>query len=204
MRDRLHWIVLRGVLLLLVAGGLLGIPLMLFQAVHSYELSWTVDLGTVTELPRGLFVPAHDASANYLGQADIGIIEPDARLSVLSVLPDVLLAAAMAYVAFVLLLLVLRIQEGRTFAGNGARLLRSAAIVIATAAVLIPLARIWADREILASAGHLGPRLGGGPAQARWDLNGMFIWLLVALLVLAVSRAYREGERLAEETEGLV
>lgn len=204
MRDRLHWIVLRGVLLLLVTWGLLGVPWMLFQALHSYELSWSGDLAFSTDLPHGLFVPVHGASATYGGDAGIGITDPTARLSVLSVLPDLLLSAAMAYVAFVLLLLVLRIQEGRTFAGNGARLLQSSAIVIAVAAVVIPMARMWADREILASAGHFGPRLGGGQAHASWDPNGMFVWLLVALLVLAVSRAYREGERLARDSEGLV
>ena len=204
MRDRLHWIVLRGVLLLLMTGGLLGVPLILFQALHSDNLSWSADLGVSTGLPHGFFVPAHGASATYRGEAAIWIPDPDRKLLVLSVLPDVLLSAAMAFVAFVLLLLVLRIQEGRTFAGNGALLLRSAAIVIAVAAVLIPLARSWAAREILERAGHLGPRLGGGPVHTHWDVNGMVVWLLVAMLVLAVSRAYRAGERLAEDSEGLV
>ncbi|MCW2842176.1 MAG: hypothetical protein JWN22_92 [Nocardioides sp.] len=203
--DRLHWIVLRGFLLLLAVGGFVGVPLQLVRAWRSETLAWSGDAGVGAALPAGLFTPAPGAQATYDGHLLVSLQDPGLRLSLLSVLPDALLGAAVAIVASVLLVLVLRLQEGRPFAGNGVVLLRVAAATIAMAGVAVPLARTWANREILDRAGRLGPRLGGGPADTHYDfVNVALGWICVALLVLAVARAYREGSRLAEETEGLV
>lgn len=202
--QRLHWLVLRGCLGLGALIGLAGIPLLLVQGLRGGALSWSVDLRAVTEMPRQLFVPSPGTSATYPGQVNLLLTHPDRPLSFLAVLPDLLLDMAMAYVCFVLLLLVLRIQEGRTFAGNGPRLLRGVAAVVALAGMLVPVTRAWADDRILRHAGRLGQALGGGPAEGGWDVNVSLIWLIVAAVVLAVARAWAEGQRLAQDSEGLV
>ena len=188
---RTRWSVLRGSLGAGALLGLLGVLFALLQGLRGSDLSWSADLNAATEMPRELLVPAAGNDATYGGQVDVTVAHPDRALSFLAVLPDLLLSLTIAYVCLVLFVLVLRIQEGRAFVGNGPGLLRSVAAVIAIAGIAVPVAHAWANTEILRQSGRLGSALGGGPAEGGWDLNAPLVWLVAAGLVLAVSHVGR-------------
>ena len=204
MRDRLHWIVLRGTLLLLTAGGLLGVPLTLFRVWHDDSLSWEGDVNYGTEMPQRVVHTASHAGATWNGELTVWIPDAPWKLRLLAVLPDTLLALVIGYVALVLLLIVMNVQERRPFAGSSATVLRSAAGAIALGAVVVPVSRAWANEKIMNSALVVDRSMGQTGVGFEPDISTMLVWLLVSLLVAAAAKAFREGSRLARDVEGLV
>lgn len=92
------------------------------------------------------------------------------------------------------------IDEGRPFArGNAARLLGVAGAV-AVGGLVAPLLPLMASSRVL---DRLGVAVPGGPLRSpAVDLDPTPL-LLIGLL-LALAEAFRHGERLARETDGLV
>lgn len=204
-RDRLDWIILRGGLTLLAAGGALVVPLVLLTALRSDSLSWDGDVGFSTELPAKLVTPADGASLMFDGHVQVLVSDPTLRLSLLAAAPDILLAAAISYVAWVLLLVVLNVHAGESFSGRVPRLLATVGPVIAAATIALTFLRAYANHEIMSAAvgtQEYFPIDDGGffnPALGR-----MIAWLFVALFVSVIARAFAEGRRLADDAEGLI
>ena len=202
--NRLDWVILRGGLTVLAIGGALTIPLQLWAALKSDRLDWAGDVGYATELPGKLITPAPGTSFTFDGSVGVTIVDPSTRLSLLSTLPDILLAAAIAYVAWVLLLVVLNVDSGDSFSGRVPRLLATVGPVIAFAAVAITVLSAYANREIMLAA--LGQQqVPIEPDQLfTLEIGPMIAWLFVALFVSAVARAFAEGQRLSHDIDGLV
>jgi hypothetical protein len=205
LRDRPHWIVLRGGLTLLVAGGVLAIPLQIWGALTSDSLSWKGNVGYLTDLPRGLVTPKPGAFFTFDGSVGVSLDDPSSRLSLLSVAPGIVLAATIAYVAWVLLLVVLNVNAGQPFYGAVPRLLTTVAPVIAVAAVAVTYVSAYANREIMLAVLAPGEHRISSPDQLFNPAYGrMIAWLFVALLMAVFARAFIEGRRLADDTRGLV
>jgi hypothetical protein len=205
-RNRLDWIILRGGLTVLVLGGALTIPLQLWGALRSDQLSWDGDVDYATDLPGTLITPAPGASFTFDGSVGVIVFDPSTRLSLIAAAPGILLAAAIAYVAWVLLLIVLNVQSQDSFAGRVPQLLATLGPVIAFASVAITLLNAYANREIMLTA--LGQQQVQFPIESSdlftFEIVPMAAWLFVALFVSAVARAFAEGQRLSHDIDGLV
>ena len=205
MGDRLHWIVLRGTLLLLSAGSVIAVPAQVWWAVRGSGVDWEGDVGYATDFSERMVQTRPHAYAAWDGHVTLVLDHAPRQVRLAAALPDILLTIAIGFVASVLLLVVLYVQSGRSFAGRAASGLRWSASVIAVAAVTVPLAHTWANGLVvdraLSSSSFTGPASPPGVIDA---LPQIIVWLLVSLLVLAVSRAFGEGSRLSRDVEGLV
>jgi hypothetical protein len=204
VRDRLHWIILRGGLLVLVTGGILTIPLLMWNTLRADDLSWDGDVGYITELPRGSLTPAPGASFDFTGSVGVRLDDPSTRLSLLSVAPSIVLTAAIVYVAWVLLLVVLNVNAGQSFQGAVPRLLATVGPVIAVTAVAVTFLHAYANREIMLAALAPDELWHTGDDLFEPAYGTMLGWLFIALLVSVIARAFIEGRRLADDTDGLV
>lgn len=202
--DRLDWVILRGGLTVLTVGGALTIPLQLWAALRSDQLNWDGDVGYGTELPGRLLTPAPGASFTFDGTVGVTIFDPSTRLALLATVPGILLATAVAYIAWVLLLVVLNVQAGDSFSGRVPRLLTTVGPVIALAAVSITVVNAYANREIMLAALRQQDIPIKTSELFTLDIGPMLAWLFVALLVSAVARAFAEGQRLSHDIDGLV
>lgn len=204
MRDRVSWIVLRGMLLLLSAGSLVAVPVNLLSALSGESLYWRGHVGYVTAFDSALVHPASGAALTWDGDLGVRLGHSSWQLRLLAALPDLLVGLGIAYVAGALLLVVMNTQAGRPFAGRTASVLQSTAGAMALVAVAAPLARAWANQRVLDRALVLDPTAGAPPVGFEVDVEQVIVWLLVSLLVLVAARAFREGSRLAEDVKGLV
>ena len=205
MTDRLHWILLRGTLLLLSAGSAFAVPAIVWLALGNDSLDWEGDVGYAQGFPHRMVPTEPHVYATWDGHVTLSLDDASSQLRVAAALPDILLTLAVGFVAGVLLLVVLNVQEGRSFAGRAASGLRWSATVIAVAAVTVPLAHTWGNRLVVERALRHSDSAGSASPPGVTDaLPTIIVWLLVSLLVLAVSRAFGEGSRLSRDVEGLV
>ena len=112
---------------------------------------------------------------------------------------DVVVVGVGVAVAAWLLHPVLRgLERGQPFARGNARRMAGIALVIAAVGVLVPVCRGLASSAVLARLDLADP----APVSATTMFD---LWpLLVAVLVLAVAEAFRRGEQLHDDVEGLV
>jgi len=205
MGDRLHWILLRGTLLLLSAGSVVAVPAQIWSALRGSGAYWEGDLGYATSFSARMVHTRPHVDATWDGHATLSLDHASPQLRLATVMPDIALTITVGYVAGVLLLIVFNVQQGRSFAGRAASGLRWSATVIAVAAVTVPLAHTWANRLVVERALRHSDSAGSASPPGVTDaLPTIIVWLLVSLLVLAVSRAFGEGSRLSRDVEGLV
>jgi hypothetical protein len=152
VRDRPHWIVLRGGLLLAAVLSAAAVPWQLWSAFRSDDLTWDGDIGYGTAVPQSLVASNPGTQLYFDGHVGVYMHDASDRLRLLSVAPDVLLAAAMSYVAWVMLLVVLNVNAGRPFHGAVPRLLHTLAPVIAATAVAFTLLSAYVNQEIMVAA----------------------------------------------------
>lgn len=201
-RDRVDRMILRGFLLVGAVGGLLSAVAIPVRALRDDRLFWEGSVGYGTDFPDDDLVRPKDGASFYWdGHLDVRIDDATTRLRMLVALPETLSALAFGLVCLMLLLLLLDTHGGRPFLRRNLNRLRIAACVIFVAAALVPLARAWANEEVMTAA--VTPS-GVDHGLFDYDPSVTIMWLLIGLLVLAVAEAFRIGGRLAEDTEGLV
>lgn len=114
---------------------------------------------------------------------------------------DVLLWWGAAGVAALLLRrVVTRVGEGRPFSGGNARCIAGSAVCVMVASQVAPVLPGWAAALVLERLGMAGAGASLSPSWQVLDVSGL---LLVGLL-LALAEAFRQGEKLALDAEGLV
>ena len=199
-KARIDHILVRGTLLLIVLAGPASIVLTVVAFFRDRSVHWVSQSGFGMDVPRFLGEPLPGTSATFEGELTVSIEEPSAGLWWLDALPDLLTAAAMTVVAWILLRLVLDTYGGRPFVAKSARGLRTVALVLGVAAFAVPISSALADTRILP---QVFPE-STVTFESSWQVMATVTWLLVALLVLAISEAFRIGSRLAEDVEGLV
>lgn len=173
---------------------LLAIAFPVLDALNGGGASWTTtsdDLdapkGAQAGLPDGVDVVS-------LGEVKYSIADPTVIQHVAALLPDVLTAAFLSALAWLVFVLLERVASGAPFSDSGVEMLRLMGLSAAIAGILIPLTESWSD-SVLSDAV-------GGPGGI--EINFPFAWFGLALLLLALSEAFAIGTRLARDAEGLV
>lgn len=113
---------------------------------------------------------------------------------------DLLWWGAAGVGALLLRRVVTRVGEGRPFARGTARCIAGSAVCVLVASQLAPVLPAWAAALVLERLGMAGA---GGALSPSWQVLDVGSLLVVGLL-LALAEAFRQGERLARDAEGLV
>jgi len=134
------------------------------------------------------------------GRLELTVPEPTTAERVLGSAGDVVLGLALAACAVLLRPVLMSIADGRPFAGRNARRLAVLAMVALLAVVLVPYFPKFAAMNAL-------DRLGLTSADSPF-LFGMELSLAPAILFplafLVIAEAFRHGEKLYHDVEGLV
>lgn len=191
----------RGLLGLGVTGGLFGLGFAVYSVATTASVHRDMDVGRKERYGDSV-TAADGASVQWRYDGFVVIDDPGFGVAVVSALPGILLAAAILVAAWLVFLVVVDVELGRPFSPTSGRRLRGAAGVVAIAVVAYPFLSAWADVTAFHAA-TLGESGGPGLEIVR-DLFHSIPWFLVAALLAAFGQAFGEGQRLADETEGLV
>lgn len=182
-------------------------------AVHTPEVKVP---GVVIEKPAALIV------SGGVDRATLTIRGLSWEPRILLALETLLQAGAVVYLAWVIRRLAHNIREGVPFARLSRPLVRAAAVLFVGGflwSIAGGTGAYLAGREALEIHGGYGPdsALGGLPVDmatalsylgwpepASWSVNFSFLPFAVALVLALLGLAFRAGERLQAETEGLV
>lgn len=164
------------------------------DAIGNGEASWTAtsdEVGTPqgvqARLPEGVDVVS-------LGEVKYSIADPTVTQQVATLLPDILTAAFISALAWLVFILLERVASGAPFSSSGAKMLQLMGMSAAVAGILIPLTQSWANSVLSDAVGGNG----------GLEINFPFAWFGLALLLFALSEVFWIGTRLARDTEGLV
>jgi hypothetical protein len=173
---------------------LVAIAFPVIGAIDNGSASWTTtsdEIGT----PKGAKAGLPDGvSLDSLGEVRYSIADATVTQQVAALLPDVLTAAFISALAWLVFILLERVAGGAPFSPSGAGMLRTMGLSAAVAGILIPLTQTWADSVLSDAVG------GRGGVETTFP----FAWFGLALLLLALSEVFWIGTRLAQDTEGLV
>ena len=193
--TRAQRILLRGSLRCMVVFAPLYLALRVQSCLTGDVLGRTVAVDDLTA--RGRLPGADQRVHVYESAVRIDLEHADPSLWVSVLVPTSILAVAIALVGFLMLRIFHETDAGRPFFDTSARRLRTVSVVIAVAAVLVPITSRSADTSVLEAA---LPRLDPAP----FDVAPMMVWLMVALVVRIMAEAFRLGAQLRDDTEGLV
>lgn len=183
--------------------------IMLYGAVAAIAvLIWTVV--SVTNLfPAGVFTPAVPLEAGAVSTSlgggasavvtEVTVAAPDTPLISVIAAVTVVIVRALTFFGVIACILALcrNISRGITFDRANSRLVSATAITLFVGTLIVQGARMFAINGILASLEHIG----------EGDISTpMSFWVayFVAASLGLVAIAFRAGERLQRETEGLV
>lgn len=191
--TRTQRVLLRGSLRCMVMFGLLVVAFQLATFIGGRDVSRT----TRVDGGQGRHLGTDHSIHVYESALRIDLEHASTSLALVTILPTVILALAVALVGFLLLRVFHETDAGRPFFDSSATRLRAISWVVAVTAILVPIASAQADREVLAAA---------LPKVDAAGVNGlqMVTWLVVALVVRVIAEAFRIGTRLRDDTEGLV
>jgi hypothetical protein len=202
-RNRIDRVVLRGTLTMLLFTAPLALISSVLNFLQDRTVYWTVQSAGVSgrRLPPEFGTPEPGTSADLMTRLNVSIPQPPGWLWWLVTLPDLLLAVALSAVGFLLLRTLLDPYDGQPFLRASVRRIRLVAGVIAIASVLVPVTRAIGGSLV----SHRVLPEDADSFWRSWDILGStVVWLVVALLVLAIAEAFSIGSRLAEDVEGLV
>jgi hypothetical protein len=202
IRTRITPFLLRGFLRLLILMTPVFVLFGVLSATGDRRVTW-VDSHWTSEggPPDVLGQPQPGTSIEVEGHVRYVVAQAPPWLWTVSLLPGLLLSIAVSIVAWMLLRMMNETYAGRPFSEIGVRRLRRVAGVVAVAAVLVPILQSVSAHAIAVRVlpGDDPPGL-----LERWDLLSTVAWLVVSLLVLAVTEAFAIGARLADDVDGLV
>ena len=181
------------------------------NVVQGMALAWLVVLGVVT-----IGAPAGTSAVTLPG---VDLLSSDPAVAEMAALTDLpVIARVISWAGTAALFLALALALGAAaqvarpvaraapFAPGIARALRSASVALVTAAVVVPLARFVSVAQVERWVQAAPVREWG---EITLHTSGAGVGTPVALLVLAfatgvLAAAFRQGERLRQETDGLV
>jgi hypothetical protein len=192
----------RGLLGVVMVSAALGFALDLYRASSGASIRRNIDAQFGARVPEALAEPAAHASIGWDGTVSVSLADPGASLALVNALPTLVAAGAAAVVGWLLFIVVIDVQRGVPFEARAAARLQTAAGIIACASVAYTALSAWADSRVFEAAVD-GGRMARS-ANVAPDVFDPLPWLLVAALTAVAARVFREGRRLADETEGLV
>ncbi len=173
---------------------LLLVLLPLVQWLGGGAFHWELSGVGTSPAPAGLS-PRDGVTLTGGDTVDVQMAHAGAAVWTASLLPGLLLSAAVIIVCWQLVRLVASTGRRQPFVDASVRALRFIAVTVASASVAHGLVTGIADSVVAAHA-----LTGDKSASFTFPLVG----LLVALLVLVVAEAFAHGARLQEDVEGLV
>jgi hypothetical protein len=191
--TRTQRVLIRGSLRCLVFFGGLVLVLSIAEWPAGNSLNWTA---SVVERPT--LTTSGDARV-YQTAVQVDLLDPSNSLWVSTRIPTVVVCVAMMLTGILLVRLFHETAAGRPFFDGSVRRLRAVSAVVAVAAIVEPITRAWADNRVL-DAVTTHPAL--EPTGPHW--RTMATWLVVALVMLVVTEAFRIGTRLRDDADGLV
>jgi hypothetical protein len=134
---------------------------------------------------------------------DAQVEDPALGLSLIDAAPTIVQGVVMLAVAWFLLIVVVDIQRGVPFDDRAAHRLRVSAVLVTAGIVAHAAVSAWADVEVLQAA----PRGRGSDGYFYYFVGSVLPaapWFLIAALLAVFAHAFREGQRLKHDSEGLV
>ncbi len=199
--SRTDFRILRGALVLVaVLAPLFGIGAPLLAWAGGDALQWEAEVRTTDTdqaLPPRLVQPAEDVTLLWDGQARFELADVGSGDRLLALLPAGVGGLAAAAVALILLRLVNRTRRGDPFAAGSVRALRTSGVIVVAAGIVVPVLAGIADHRLVGLALAPGQSVGG-------EVQLSFVWFGVSMLFFALAEAFRTGERLTHDVEGLV
>jgi len=197
-------VVIRGLLYLLTFSG----PLALISAVlnrNQRRLWWSDSdtwVGSADDRLVGEFgPPAPGTGIDLESHPNYSVHHASTWLWSLWQLPGLVTASAVTVVAVLLLRLLTNIYDGQPFSDAAPRRLRAVAATVAAAAIIVPILQAVAVRSLVH---HVQPRSTPGWMNS-WDFFDQTVpWLFAASLALVIAEAFRVGNRLSHDVDGLV
>jgi hypothetical protein len=195
--------VVHALCMLLVLAGPLALVFLGFNLHQSDRYLSFTDLSTYVDggHARGLGHPQPGTSVNVAGHPQYGIRHASTALWLLDRAPGLIGVAAASVSGWLLARVIADVDRGRPFTATTTARLRRVAATIAAAAVVVPLARVLVDRQIVAAV---------VPSQVpglltTWDpMSTTVPWLFAAGLLVVLTEVFRIGLRLSDDVEGLV
>ncbi len=185
----------------LLVAGLVAIPLLvvglpLLSWVNGDALVWTtlLDDRTVVTGPE----PRGGVEAVWDGSAVVTIASASTALRLLTLLPSLMVAAAVGVTTWSLLSLVRRIQRGESFTSTTVTRLRIVGFTLLLAPWLVQAFAGLADAAVLERA--FGSQV---PFSIMVD-GGSLVVSALGLAVGAMAEAFRQGVLLRDDVDGLV
>lgn len=192
----------RGALGVAIVAAILGFSVELYSALFGSTLDRDVVTRFGDSIPERLLDPVAGADVSWRGEVSVTLTDPGTSVALLNALPALVVSVAMLVTAWLLLIVVIDVQRGVPFDAKAVRRLRTCAVVIATAAVAYTPLAAWADATVFEAAADHGRMARDANLSPDWF--DPMPWLLVAALVAVAAHVFREGRRLADDTEGLV
>lgn len=133
---------------------------------------------------------------------DVTIDDPTIALALINAAPVMVQSLVVIAVAWSLLVVVVDIQRGVPFDGKAARRLTRSAVVVTVGVFTHAAVSGWADVEVLQATPH--SRTDGFWVYFTGSVLTAAPWFLTAALLAVFAHAFREGQRLKHDSEGLV
>lgn len=132
----------------------------------------------------------------------VTIEDPSIGLALIDAAPMMVQGLVMIAVAWSLLVVVIDIQRGVPFDGRAARRLTRSAVVVTVGILAHAAVSGWADVEVQQATPR--PRTDGFWSYFFGSVAPAAPWFLTAALLAVFAHAFREGQRLKHDSEGLV
>ncbi|MEU6522754.1 DUF2975 domain-containing protein [Streptomyces sp. NPDC046924] len=157
-----------------------------------------VDTGTTAPVPDTVADAAagHGMTLTGTHRADLVLTDPDPGERLLLALPEFVDSLLLLLVLVLLLQIARTLRGGDVFVPRNARRLSVMGIVVLVQGVLSPMLLSFTTQELVS----------GTPLADLIPVSATFSgeYVLLALLVLALSEVFRRGTKLRADTEGLV
>lgn len=194
--SRVDYLILRVILVVtMVASGCVGLVAPLF--------AWATDRPINATFARNIDAAAGHFPAGVGAQNPVEIAvavnDPSAAERVVDALPNLLIAAIIIIVCWLVLRLLNDLRRGEPFSAANVRRVRIIAALVGIGAIVVSFCESVSNAQLLVN------RL---PANS--DMDAVFImsvplpWLVAMLLLAVVAEVYRRGTELRDDVEGLV
>ncbi|MFJ3640096.1 DUF2975 domain-containing protein [Streptomyces sp. NPDC090108] len=156
-----------------------------------------VEVGTVSRLTGTVSDPAgHGMTLNGTRRAELVLAHPDLGQRVLLVLPDVIGSLFLLLVLILLFQMARTLRGGDVFVPRNARRLTVIGLTVLVQAVLSPVLPTLTTALLVRNTAVA--------ERIPFTITFSGEYILLALLLLALSEVFRRGARLRADTEGLV
>lgn len=160
-------------------------------------LRWVVGVDVAAGMPEELATTTNTA-AQWNGEALVTLHQASATTWLATLLPGLIVTAAVALAAIQLLGLLRDIQAREPFAATSVRRLRIIALILIIAPMMVLTAGAIADATVRGAA------FVDAPFALFFSANGILVAVGAGFMVAALAEAFARGAELRADVDGLV